>query len=223
MADDDPENARRQNEESDHLLSNNNEFNKNDISTIEWDESRIIWDLAELEQINRDRKKNGLPLIEIVKKNSEVDLGLRAHTDFGFGKSLKSMFMPNCNEFIFIWLYIGFVVYFWVQSVFLIIEDDSYGYIDPSSYRVMGAATITIALSLTITLIYLIFYSMSQGVNDTLLKLDVGIKYLLAFTLLLTALVAEYAYSPYKVGSVTLLEFYVYFTLGFALIVIILV
>lgn len=130
--------------------------------------------------------------------------------------------MPNCNEFIFIWLYVGFVVYFWVQSAFLLTEDESYGYADPSAYKVMGAATITIALSLTITLIYLIFYSMSQRTHDALLKLDVGIKYLLAFTLLLTAEVAEYAYSPYKVGSVTLLEFYVYFTLGFALIVIIL-
>ena len=131
--------------------------------------------------------------------------------------------MPNSNEFIFIWLYIGFVVYFWVQSAFLIVEDETYGFKDPSSYRLMGAATITIALSLTITLIYLIFYSMSERINDTLFKLDVGIKYLLAFTLLLTAIVGEYAYSPYKVGSITLLEFYVYFTLGFALIVIILV
>jgi hypothetical protein len=88
------------------------------------------------------------------------------------------MFMPNCNEFIFIWLYIGFVVYFWVQSAFILLEDDSYGFKDPSSYKLMAAATITIAVSLTITLIYLIFYSMSERVNKTLYQLDLNIKYL---------------------------------------------
>jgi hypothetical protein len=36
-------------------------------------------------------------------------------------------------------------------------------------------------------------------------------------------LCAEYAYSPYKVGQITLLEFLVYITLVFALVVIILV
>ena len=131
--------------------------------------------------------------------------------------------MPNCNEFIFIWLYIGFVVYFWVQSAFILLEDDSYGFKDPSSYKLMAAATITIAVSLTITLIYLIFYSMSERVNKTLYQLDLNIKYLQAFTLLVVTLCAEYAYSPYKVGQITLLEFLVYITLVFALVVIILV
>lgn len=133
------------------------------------------------------------------------------------------MFMPNCNEFIFIWLYIGFVVYFWVQSAFILLEDDSYGFKDPSSYKLMAAATITIAVSLTITLIYLIFYSMSERVNKTLYQFDLNIKYLQAFTLLVVTLCAEYAYSPYKVGQITLLEFLVYITLVFALVVIILV
>ena len=45
----------------------------------------------------------------------------------------------------------------------------------------------------------------------------------MAFTLLVVALCAEYAYSPYKVGTITLLEFYVYLSLVVGLIVIILV
>jgi len=38
----------KNNDESDHLLSDNN-FTKNDMSVVEWDDSQIIWDLAELE------------------------------------------------------------------------------------------------------------------------------------------------------------------------------
>ena len=133
------------------------------------------------------------------------------------------MFMPNCNEFIFIWLYIGFVVYFWVQTVFLFLQDESYGFKDPASYKLMAFATLTISVSLTTTLIYLIFYSMSEWVNKVLFNLDLNIKYLLTFTLLVVTICAEYAYSPYKIGQISLLEFFVYFTLIFALIVIILV
>ncbi len=42
------EDSNQNNDESDHLLSDNN-FNKNDFSIVEWNDSQIIWDLAELE------------------------------------------------------------------------------------------------------------------------------------------------------------------------------
>lgn len=45
----DSENSGQNGQESDHLLSDNNVFNKNDISIVEWNDSQIIWDLAELE------------------------------------------------------------------------------------------------------------------------------------------------------------------------------
>lgn len=53
-------------------------------------------------------------------------------------------------------------------------------------------------------------------------QLDLNVKYLQIFTLLVVTLCAEYAYSPYKVGQLTILEFLVYITLIFALVVIIL-
>jgi hypothetical protein len=55
---------------------------------IEWSEDRIVWDLSELEYINKDRSKSGLKKIEIIKKHSEVNLGIRAHTNMTFCKCL---------------------------------------------------------------------------------------------------------------------------------------
>jgi len=77
--------------------------NESMFSKIEWDDSRFVWDLTELEHINKTRKENGEPLIEIVKKPNDVDgdLGIRAHPELGIGKSLLSIFMPHHNEFIF--------------------------------------------------------------------------------------------------------------------------
>ena len=80
----------------------------------EWDDDRIVWDMRELEGINKQRVKDGLPRIDIVKKHSEAELGIRAHPELGCGKSLLSIFIIHQNEFIFIWLYLGFAVYFWV-------------------------------------------------------------------------------------------------------------
>ena len=101
-------------------------------------------------------------MIEIVKKHSEVDLGIRAHTNFTFGKSLMSIFMIDHNEFIFIWLYIGFAAYFWYQFGLLVSQDESYGYTNQENYLFMQAATFGLALCLTISLIYFIFYSISK-------------------------------------------------------------
>ena len=80
----------------------------------EWDDDRIVWDMRELDSINKQRAKAGLPKIEVVKKHSEAELGIRAHPDLTCGRSLLSMFLLHQNEFIFIWLYLGFAVYFWV-------------------------------------------------------------------------------------------------------------
>ena len=62
---------------------------------IEWTDDRIVWDLAELEYINKNRSKSGKKKIEIIKKHSEVNLGIRAHTNMSFCKCLQSVFMPH--------------------------------------------------------------------------------------------------------------------------------
>jgi hypothetical protein len=55
---------------------------------IEWTDDRIVWDLSELEHINKARSKSGEKKIEIIKKHSEVNLGIRAHTNMSFCKCL---------------------------------------------------------------------------------------------------------------------------------------
>ena len=87
---------------------------------IQWTDDRIVWDLSELEYINKARSKAGEKKIEIIKKHSEVNLGIRAHTNMTVWKCLQSIFMPHQNEFIFIWLYIAFFIYFWLQVAFIL-------------------------------------------------------------------------------------------------------
>ena len=45
--------------------------------------------------------------------------------------------MIDHNEFIFIWLYIGFAAYFWYQFGLLVAHDDSYGYTKDENYLFM--------------------------------------------------------------------------------------
>ena len=101
---------------------------QNEETTIVWVEDTFVWDLTELEIINKDRKAEGLEQIEIVKKHLDVDLGIRAHPDMNAARSLKSIFIPHQNEFMFIWLFLGFSVYFWVEVGFLATKDSSFAF-----------------------------------------------------------------------------------------------
>lgn len=66
-----------------------------DGEPIEWDDDKYVWDIEELKVINKQRIKAGKPKIEIVKKHTEADLGIRAHPDMSIGKLLGSMFLPH--------------------------------------------------------------------------------------------------------------------------------
>jgi hypothetical protein len=104
------------------------DIDKTEDEYKEWDDDIFVWDLRDLEYINKQRKKDDLPQIPIIKKHSEVNLGIRAHNDMTIGKSLTSVFIPHQNEFIFIWLYIGFAIYFWIQVGLIATKDESYGF-----------------------------------------------------------------------------------------------
>ena len=81
----------------------------------------------------------------------------------GPGKCLLSVLMPHCNEFLSIWLYLAFAVYFWVESVMIIAKYKDYEFEDYSyDYFYMYIATWGIAFSLTVTALYLIFYAISE-------------------------------------------------------------
>ena len=62
------------------------------------------------------------------------------------------------NEFIIIWLYIIFAVYFWIQVVLILIKHESYKLSNKPDWVLMFIVTFGIAVSLTTTVVYLIFY-----------------------------------------------------------------
>ena len=90
------------------------------------------------------------------------------------GKCLQSIIIPHQNEFIFIWLYIGFAIYYWIQVVFILEEDSSYGFSNEDNYKWMLIATLGEALRVTVTLGYLIFYCMTQSAQKILRTVDLN-------------------------------------------------
>ena len=49
----------------------------------------------DLENINKQRAKEGLPKIQIIKKHSEVNLGIRAHPNMTASMCLTSIILPH--------------------------------------------------------------------------------------------------------------------------------
>jgi FtsH-binding integral membrane protein len=184
-----------------------------------------VWDLTDLEYINKKRVSEGLPKIEIVKKHFDVDLGIRAHTEMSFGKSLKSIFIPHHNEFIFIWLYLGFAVYFWVITGLLIAQDEkTFEFKSQDSYNYMLIAALVVAVSVTITLFYLVFYSINSQVERTLKKIDTNFKYFAVFVLLIVFLIAEESANPVRLNeNLTLLDLLIYLTISIYVVLAVLI
>ena len=87
-------------------------------------------------------------------------------------KCLKSIIIPWHNEFIAIWLYIGFGLYFWVETFLCIAHSSRFKFINQHNYEFMFLALLGISLSLTATAIYIIFYSISESIRDLLDSVD---------------------------------------------------
>ena len=168
--------------------------------------------------------KSGQTKIDVVKKHSEADLGIRAHPNLTIGMSLQSVLMPHQNEFIFIWLYFGFAVYFWVQVGFIASQDERYGFRFEESSNYMLAATLAIALTVTVTLTYLTFYSMSPRTERILNNLDWSFKLLAVYGLTIVFIAAEFSLYPIRLSeSLSLGLFLMYLTGSVALVLLILV
>jgi hypothetical protein len=76
------------------------------------DPDKYIWNDDELKKINRKREKvNEIP---VIKRDPKSPYGIRAHPEMSFGKCILSIFRPDSNEFIAIWLFIIFAIYMWV-------------------------------------------------------------------------------------------------------------
>ena len=75
---------------------------------------QFIWTVEELKEDNRRRSKKDE--FDYVKRDKEFNYtsGIRAHPEMDANKCWKSMIIPWHNEFIAIWLYVAFALYFWI-------------------------------------------------------------------------------------------------------------
>ena len=98
---------------------------------------------------------------------------MRAHPDLSFCMCVKSVFIPWHNEFLAIQIYLAAIIYTLVMIYLLIIHDEStYGFKDHEAYSYMFVLTFSILVAFTMTLIYHIFYSMSDSYEKSLSMTD---------------------------------------------------
>ena len=132
----------------------------------EFDTEKFIWRRSELDSINKGRPKKDV--IPVVYRSKYSNYGIRAYPDLGFWKSLFSTVIPWTNEFVSIWLNIIFAIYFWIEMILIMEKGKEYEFNNDNDYFYAFIAVFFIASYLTITAIYLIFYSMGGKYNETL-------------------------------------------------------
>lgn len=104
---------------------------------------------------------------------------------------MKSLIVPWHNEWLSIWFYIGFAVYFWIETILIMTHtQSSYNFVNHKDYDLMFIATFGIAASLSMTACYLIFYSQAASMRDLLDAFDYMFK-----------LIGIYFYSFAFIGS----------------------
>lgn len=81
-------------------------------------------------------------------------------------KCLWSLLVPWHNDWLCIWLYLGFGVYFAVETCLIMARDHSeYKFAKESNYNYMFIATLGITISLFTTAAFLILYPISENVR----------------------------------------------------------
>lgn len=89
-----------------------------------------------------------------------------------FGKCCYSLILPWHNEWVNIWLYVTFALYFWVNSALILAKYKLYQLNNDIDWLLMFIATQAIAISLTVSAVYLAFYSISYSLKETLEKFN---------------------------------------------------
>jgi hypothetical protein len=131
--------------------------------------------------------------------------------------------MIHQNEFIFIWLFLGFAIYFWVYAMQLLARDSSLGFKDDDSYFYMSCSVIPIAVSITTSAVYLTFYSISFRVQFILRLININIKVFAAYASAIVWVVAMLSTRPVHMGDITLMELYIYILLGMYIVVLVMI
>lgn len=114
----------------------------------------------------------------------------------GPGKCLLSMFLPWHNDWLCIWIYLVFSIYFWVETGMICFHAKStYDFTGEYDWDLMFVATFSMALTLTCTCIYLIFYPMSEQINKLMENLNYQGYIVVTFGIMCTYIGTEMAAS----------------------------
>jgi len=133
----------------------------------------------------------------------EQKIGIRAYDPNmpRVTKSLWSLFVPWHNEWLATWIYIIFALYFWIEAKMIRSRNHVYKFKFKPNYDFMFLATLGIAVSLTCTAVFLIFYSINKEVMKTLRGIDymgrIFMIYLYTFAFLSSELVGSKLLFPF--------------------------
>ena len=134
-----------------------------------------------------------------MKRDPDFDyqVGMRAHpSDMSWTKCLWSLLVPWHNEWLNIWLYLAFSIYFWVECILIMARSKTYGFQFEKNWDFMFVATLSIAVSFSMTTGYLIFYSMSEHTKLLLDGFDYMGKLILVFGFTFAWTASELINSP---------------------------
>jgi len=118
----------------------------------------------------------------------------------GPGKCLLSLFMPWHYDWLLIWIYLIFAIYFWVQCFIIGLHEVAnvksvYDMTGDYDYDLIFVATFSMAVCLTITAVYLIFYPISKEFSKVMENLNYQGYIVLVFGCMYTFLGTEDAAS----------------------------
>lgn len=100
--------------------------------------------------------------------------------------------MPAHNEWVNIILFIAFAIYFWIVCILLLFKK-GFDFNNEVDYVLLFLASLGIALSLTMTAVYLIFYPISQTMKARLETFNLMGILVMGYALLFVFIATEWA------------------------------
>ena len=101
------------------------------------------------------------------------------------GRCTVSVFRPSQSEFVNIWLFLGFAAYEWLQCIFVIAKIKKYYDLpNDTDYNLVFLCTFGVAISMTATAIYLIYYPISEKVKRRLETINLQFILVMGYLLL---------------------------------------
>lgn len=156
-----------------------------------------MWSKKQLDYINKKRENKDC--IPVVLRIPDRTFGIRANSPDGmsFMRCLQSLIAPNNNEFINLYIYLGFAIYFWIQLFLIMFEDkDYYDFNNEYDYYYEFIITFGVVVSFTFTFFYYLLYPMSFETRDLWSMLNSMGLYTMIYCLTFSFICSEDAATP---------------------------